>query len=224
MPVLLALVAIGLGYLLGSIPFGIIVGRQYGVDVRKTGSGKTGATNMLRSAGLVPALLVALGDVLKGAIPVLLARYVIASPHALGAQHVTWSAWITGLTGLAAVAGHNYPIYVGFKGGRGVATTAGIALALAFPATVIAMPFFFLPIILTRYVSLGSMIGACSLPLAEFILYKAGVVSPLDGPALTVTLAIAAIAIVVSHRDNIERLRTGTERKLGEKAKPSPAR
>ncbi len=222
MLVLHFIIAILVGYLLGSIPSGLIIGRYAGVDVRRTGSGKTGATNVLRSAGWKAGLIVATADALKGAIPVLLVQ------HALGVNvNPTAAGWMAACAGLAAIAGHNYPLYVGFKGGRGVATTGGMALALALPPTLLALLFFIIPIVVTRYVSLGSMIGATTLPF----LYLAYAKATQPGHALTglnlayfMALLIAAIAIDVSHHDNVQRILNGTERKLGERAQPLPAK
>ncbi len=216
------LAVIIIGYLLGSIPSGLLVGQRAGVDVRRIGSGKTGATNVLRSVGLGAALLVAVLDVAKGAIPVLIARLILATPSSFGA-YANLAPWAAALAGLAAIAGHNYPIYVNFKGGRGVATTGGVALALAFPAALVAIVFFVVPIAITRYVSLGSMIGAIAVAFAELVFIKLGVVSGSDGWPTFFALLIAAIVIVVSHRDNIQRIFSGTERKLGEKASPTPS-
>lgn len=212
------LILIAFGYLLGSIPSGVIAGKITGVDIRKMGSGKTGATNVLRSAGIGAALIVAVGDVLKGLIPVLLGLYGFTSSQALGA-FAAWSPWLACLAGLAAMMGHNYPVFAGFQGGRGVATTAGISFGFSWLATLLAAIFFFLPIMKTKYVSLGSMIGAVSLPLIEIIL-SAFHLTGKEAPAATVAMTIAALYIVFSHRDNINRIRSGTERRLGEKAKP----
>jgi glycerol-3-phosphate acyltransferase PlsY len=211
------IIAILVGYLLGSIPSGMIVGRAFGVNVRQLGSGKTGATNVLRSAGWKAGLIVALADVLKGVIAVLLAQHLFArglSP--------TQTAWMAALAGLAAIAGHMYPVYVGFKGGRGVATAGGMGLALAPPATLLALVCLIIPVAITRYMSLGSMIAATLLPF----IYLGGSAAVEHGHltegnwAIFLALLVAGIIIVASHRDNIQRLLNGTERRLGEKAKP----
>ncbi len=217
-----SLAIIIIGYLLGSIPFGLIIGRAAGVDVRSTGSGKTGATNVLRSAGIGPGLAAVVCDALKGAVPVLLAWHLFAPPSLFGAGHQWVAQLIEAAAGLAAVAGHNWPIYVGFRGGRGVAATGGMALALALPVALIALVFFIVPIVLTRYVSLGSIIGGLSLAVVDLVMVAAG--WNLAGSYATfVALLIAGVAIVVAHHDNIQRLLSGTERKLGEKATPTPA-
>lgn len=225
MLILRAVVAIAVGYLLGSIPSGLLIGRSLGIDVRATGSGKTGATNVLRSAGWAAGVAVMLADILKSVIAILLAQHFFAPFPPFSA---VGSAWVAALTGLAAIAGHNYPIYVGFKGGRGVATTGAMMLALAWPVALVAIIFFIIPIIYTRYVSLGSMIGAMSAPFL-FLLY-AKVILAHGGrlPAYTwpdfFAFLIAGLAVVISHRDNIQRIREGNERRLGERATPAAAR
>lgn len=213
-----ALFAILVGYLVGSIPTGLIVGQAFGVNVRSMGSGKTGATNVLRSAGWKAGLIVAFCDTLKGALPVILAYRVYATPQQVGNN---WAVWIEAASGLAAIIGHNYPIYVGFKGGRGVATTAGMALALALPATLITVPFFFGVIALTRYVSIGSMLGSVMIPLIGLIFLLFRQDQLVSGRAGVLALAIASATIFITHRDNIHRLLSGTERKLGERARPT---
>ncbi len=213
-----AAIAIILGYLMGSFPTGVLVGRYVGVDVRSVGSGKTGATNVLRSAGWRAGLIVAVIDTLKGALPVLLAEHLYATTTQVGSA----ATWIAALSGLAAIIGHNYPIFAGFRGGRGVATTGGIALALTFPATLIAAIFFFAIVAYTRYVSLGSMLGSVFIAVFALLFLITGhgnLVSGLPGVLLVI---VASVTIIYSHRDNIQRLRSGTERKLGEHATPTP--
>ena len=214
------ILAMVIGYLLGSIPSGIIVGSFLGIDVRQSGSGKTGATNVLRSAGWKAGLIVVVADALKGALPVLLAQHVIGR-----GIDPTATAWMATFAGLAAVLGHTYPIYVGFKGGRGVATTGGMALALNLPAALLALVVFILPVVITRYVSLGSIVGASLLPF----IYLGGVAilnHTVSGAtwATFVALLAAAITIDLLHRDNIERIMNGTERRLGEKTKTVAAK
>ncbi|MFI5272948.1 MAG: glycerol-3-phosphate 1-O-acyltransferase PlsY [Ktedonobacterales bacterium] len=202
------------GYLLGSLPSGVLVGRLFGnVDVRTQGSGKTGATNVLRTLGKGPALLVALLDVAKGAGAVLLARFVIfpaAGPHvALDMQNL--SAVAQALAGLAALLGHNYSLFIHFSGGRGVATGAGALLAMTPLAMLVGIVAMIVPIALTRYVSLGSIVAAAVAGLTALLLTLTG-----HGlwPQAVFALAGASF-IILSHRDNIGRLLHGTERKLG---------
>lgn len=210
--------AMVIGYVIGSFPSGVVVGRAAGVDVRQMGSGKTGATNVQRSAGWGAGAVVAVADILKGVLAVFLAQHVFApSSHV----DVTAAGWMAVLAGLCAVLGHNYSIFAGFKGGRGVATTGGMALALALVPALLTLPIFVLPILLTRYVSLGSIIGVTALPFMSLLIARLshGALTTVD-IANFLALLVAAAAIDFSHHDNIMRLRNGTERRLGEKAKP----
>lgn len=189
------------GYLLGSIPFGLILGRLLkGVDIREYGSGKTGMTNSLRTLGLGPALAVLLADILKGALLVIIARLV------------TGDARIHVVAALAAIAGHDWPVYAGFRGGRGVSTTTGATLALMPPVGLL------LPIVgglllwRFRYVSLMSVAGAAfGMVLVIALAYDERVPG-----AYAVFAVVAGSLIIILHRDNISRLLAGTEPKLGQ--------
>lgn len=190
-----------LGLLAGSIPFGYLAGRtMQGIDLRTVGSGGTGATNVLRTLGTRASATVLVLDFLKGLLPVLAARW-------LGLD--TW--WIAAVA-VATVVGHCWSPFIGFKGGKGVATGGAAAIAL-FPPVLIVVPVVLLIIWRTRYVSLGSLSGAV---LA--VMLAAGFAAAGQIPWATV-VAIAAIAaiIVFRHRENIVRLRSGNERKLGQK-------
>jgi glycerol-3-phosphate acyltransferase PlsY len=208
-------------YLIGSIPSGVIVSRIFkGSDPRSLGSGKTGATNVLRSLGKGPAAIVVVSDFLKGAVAVLLARFVFFGVMAhVGYSAATWDtlrASAEALAALGALMGHNYSLYIGFKGGRGVLTGLG-AMSMLSP---IAMLFGIIagvaPIALTRYVSLGSVMGALMSSLIEIYL----TITRVDSLPHCIFIVLAGVIIIVSHKDNIDRLRAGNERKLGEKATP----
>ena len=204
------------GYLLGSLPSGVLVGAIFGnVDVRTKGSGKTGATNVMRTLGLGPALMVALLDIAKGAGAVLLARFVIfpVGPHAtLEMQNL--SALAQAIAGMAALLGHNYSLFIHFTGGRGVATGAGALAAMAPVAALAGLVAMVIPIAVTRYVSLGSVIGCAVAGVATLVLTLTG-----HGLWPEAAFGLAASGfIILSHRDNIERLLQGTERKLGQPA------
>ena len=187
-----------LGYLLGSIPSGWLAGRWLkGIDLRELGSGSTGATNVLRQVGKGPALVVFLIDVGKGAAAVLLAR-------ALGLGD-----WIQVLAGLTALAGHIWPVWLGFKGGKAVATGLGLFLGLAWPVGLASFGVFLAVFSLSRYVSLASVLAAISLPL----LMAAGT----DSNANLVVALVAMLLVLWRHRSNIQRLLNGTEPKLGQK-------
>jgi glycerol-3-phosphate acyltransferase PlsY len=196
---LFPLVAIA-SYLVGSIPFGLIVGRRVrGIDIRDYGSGKTGFTNSLRTLGTGPSLLVFGGDLLKGVLPVLVARWL--SPHAS----------LQVVAALASVVGHDWPVYAGFKGGRGVATSFGATAAMMPPVAVFLLLFGGALVYVYRYVSLTSVVGTPTGAALIWILVAAGRVPPAYG----VWGAVAAILILALHSENIRRLRRGTEPKLG---------
>jgi glycerol-3-phosphate acyltransferase PlsY len=211
------------GYLLGSVPSGVLVGRAFGnVDPRAYGSGKTGATNVLRTLGPGAAALVVVGDILKGALAVLLARFIFFGAlvpfpiHLAGASHhllATYQPWAESLAGLAAILGHTYSVFINFTGGRGVLTGAGVVLVLTPLAFLVGLIGAVVPIALTRYVSLGSILGAITLTATELVLVLLRL-API--PYFLFTLLGAAYVIAL-HRDNIERLFKGTERKLGER-------
>ena len=187
-----------LGYLLGSLPSGWLAGRWLkNIDIRELGSGSTGATNVLRQVGKGPALVVFLIDVGKGAAAVLIAR-------ALGLGD-----WIQVLAGLSALAGHIWPVWLGFKGGKAVATGLGMFLGLAWPVGLASFGVFLAVFSLSRYVSLASVLAAISLPL----LMAAGT----DSNANLVVALVAMLLVLWRHRSNIKRLINGTEPKLSQK-------
>ena len=185
-------------YLLGSIPFSYLVARQRGVDVRTVGSGNVGATNVMRSVGKGAGLVAFVLDAAKGAVAAL-----IAQRSGLGTT-------VASLAAVSAIVGHMYPVWLGFKGGKGVATGAGAFLPLAPLATGVALVVFAVTLAVTRYVSLGSMLGAISLAAA----------AALGGAPTPVWVAAASMAllIVAKHRANIERLLAGTESRIGRRA------
>ncbi len=196
------------GYLLGGIPTGMIVGRARGVDLTRTGSGSTGATNVLRTLGLAAAAVVFLGDLLKGAAAVLVARVIAGD-----------AAWPQVAAATAAVIGHSYSPFIGFRGGRGVVTGMG-GLVLIWPlAALCALILGGVAIIATRYVSLGSLTGTLVAGAVGISIVLFANQSPAYlAPAYLLYALVVPLFIVVSHRGNIARLLSGTERKLGEKA------
>jgi glycerol-3-phosphate acyltransferase PlsY len=198
-----ALLVLG-AYAAGSVPWGVVLGRRLaGVDVRSYGSGATGATNALRVLGpRISAAVFAL-DFLKGAVPVALGR-------ALG---VDW--WAIGLAGIAAVAGHCWSPYIGFRGGKGMATGGGAAVAMFPWLVLVALPMLAV-VALTRYVSLASLTATATGPA---IALTAAVLGLLAWQPALATTVIAGI-IVYKHRGNIERLLARTERRIGESANP----
>jgi len=202
------------GYLLGSIPFGVLAGRFFGDrDPRAFGSGKTGATNVLRTLGKGPAAFVVAGDVAKGAAAVLLARFVFFGGHA----DPTLQATAEAVAGFCAILGHNYSALIGFKGGRGVLTGAGAMIVMTPFTFLIGLICAIVPIAITRYVSLGSILGASSSIIVELIL----LLTRHDSLPHFIFILVGGLVIIISHRDNIERLLHGTERKLGQPAHPA---
>jgi glycerol-3-phosphate acyltransferase PlsY len=186
-------------YLFGSIPTGYLLVRGRGRrDVRELGSGSTGATNVLRVQGWKAALPVAVVDVLKGFLPAFLALRWLDDPV------------FAALCGLLAVVGHCYPFSIGFRGGKGVATSLGAYAAIAFVPCLASVGLFFIVTAATRFVSLGSMLASIAFPV--LVLATGG-----SGGVAAVSLAIAVL-IVLRHRGNIVRLLAGTERKLGRSA------
>jgi glycerol-3-phosphate acyltransferase PlsY len=197
-----------LAYLIGAIPFGMLAGRLAGgVDLRRHGSQRTGATNALRTLGLRWAAAVLLLDVGKGVAAALLARALYQAGPAGSPD------WVMAACGVAAVIGHNWSLFIGFSGGRGVATSAGGLLAIS-PLTLAAvLPLVALVVWRTRFVSLGSLLAASAAPLITAGLAATAVVG---WSAVGYALA-TGVLIVVSHGDNLARLRSGTERRIGER-------
>lgn len=186
-------------YLSGSISSAVWYGRLlHGVDIRKHGSGNAGATNSLRVLGKTAGIVVLIIDFLKGLLPVLLAKYLnFPEPIVL-------------LAGFVAVLGHLLPVFANFKGGKGVATSMGVVVATMPLAALICFAVFFITVLLTKYVSLGSILGALSFPVSVLIFTE-------DSPYLLIFSVILALLLTFTHRKNIERLLAGIESKLGNK-------
>jgi len=201
--VLLAL----LGYLVGAIPFGLLIGRLAGgVDLRQHGSGRTGATNALRTLGTPAAVVVFALDAAKGLVAVLLVGWLYeAGPPGS-------PPWVAAGVGIAAIGGHIRSVFISFRGGRGVATFAGGMLAIAPLVVAVVLPVVAVIVWQTRYVSLGSLTGALLAPVAAAMLIPLGQSTP-----AAVALGVGGAALVtVAHADNIARLRAGTERRIGQ--------
>ena len=187
-------------YLIGAVPIGWLVARAFGVsDIRRHGSGTIGATNVLRTLGRLPAIVTLLGDVLKGYVAVALAaHFTQGDPVAVA------------LATVAAVVGNCWSVFLGFRGGKGVATGLGALLRLVPWATLAALPVFVAVVATSRFVSLGSLLGALCVPLGAALL---------GYPRASVIAAVAVALIVVGrHHANIARLRAGTESRLGQKS------
>jgi len=181
-------------YLLGSVPTGLLLARSMGVNIRETGSGNIGATNVYRTMGRKVGILTLIGDCLKGLIPVLVAKSLALPP-----------VWIAAI-GLAAFLGHVYTVFLGFKGGKGVATALGVFLGTSWLAVLFGVVIFAVVLYKWRYVSLASITAAALIPVLVWLVQ--------GGPELIVmSLAIAAL-VIFRHHENIARLRAGTESKF----------
>ena len=211
-----------LGYLLGSINTSIIVSRMRGSDIRQHGSGNAGLTNMLRTFGGRAAVITLLGDVLKGVLAVVAAKYLsivlclvlkIEVPNP-----VAFSVLLKCASGLGCVLGHNFPVYFRFKGGKGVLTGATVMGMIDWRLMVTALVIFVIVCVLTRYVSLSSIFGSCAVIIMSFVLYFKKLTA-LDGISVVAFSVIVGGMTVIRHSGNIKRLISGTERKLGEKKK-----
>jgi glycerol-3-phosphate acyltransferase PlsY len=189
------MVPIVAAYCLGSIPFALLLAKRWGTDLRGVGSGNLGATNVARASGIRAGLIVAFLDAGKGAASVILAARLSQNPSA------------PAIAGFAAVVGHVYPVWLRFRGGKGVATACGVFAVLTPLAVPPALAVFIAAVWLTRYVSAGSVLASLVLPTAA---YATG------SPAPAVIAAVASGALIIfRHRSNLARLRTGTERRLG---------
>jgi len=198
-PLLVVIIA----YLLGSIPFGyLIVRRKLGDDIRQTGSGGTGATNVSRRAGKTAGIITLVLDALKGSLAVLLAMGLSPDVH-----------WIIAAAAIAAIIGHMFPVWLGFRGGKGVATGVGVFLILAPIALLCAGIVFLGVVLLTRYVSLGSITAAVTIPF--FVWLQSVFVAPAaELKWLLIAAILGALLIVFAHRGNIGRLARGTESRI----------
>ena len=186
------------GYLLGAVPVGYLVGRAFGVDVRRVGSGNIGTANVLRAAGKWAAVVTLLGDMLKGFVPVVLARALVGSE------------WLHAAVALAAVAGHCWPVFLRFKGGKAVATGAGTSIGLAPVVGLGLFAFWWAVVLLSRYTSLGAIAVMIVSPFAFALTGQ-----PLPYVIYT---GVGGTLVLYRHRENARALLAGTERKVGQKA------
>lgn len=196
-----------LSYLLGSIPTGYLVAKAMGVDIRSVGSGNIGATNVFRILGKAPGIFVLTADAVKGALAVVATPLVVGDPPCHCHDHELVQAQV--FAGICAILGHNYTCWLRFKGGKGIATTAGVFAALAPAAFGIALATWLVVFAVSRYVSLASIVAAVALPLAVWLTGNGGLL-------IGVSAALGALAIY-KHKANIERLRAGTENRIGAK-------
>ena len=217
------LAAVVVGYLLGSIPSGTLIGKRVAkVDVRQYGSGKTGATNVLRTAGRKAAAMVIVLDILKGVLAVVFAGLIVSRDYLVVGDFGLGVITAQCLAALAAMAGHNWSVFLRFRGGRGVATFFGGLIALCPVVALFGGEVIIIGVGLSRFASLGSIAGAVG---AYTILVPLTILNGFPIEYLVYAL-IGTVAIIVMHRDNIVRLISGRERKLGEAAEtiaPSPS-
>jgi glycerol-3-phosphate acyltransferase PlsY len=189
------------GYLIGSIPFGLLVGRwQRGIDIRRYGSGSTGATNVLRTLGWQASAAVFVADLLKAILPVVLARVL------------TGSAWVESATGVAVIAGHCWPVYTGFTGGRGATSSLGALLVIQPIVALASFGVFLVVLATTRFASLGSLAGVGFGGVTMAILVATHRVPPGD---IIFTIG-SPLLVYIRHHENMRRLLAGTERKIGQ--------
>jgi len=194
-------------YLVGSLPFGVIVGRAWrGVDVRQYGSGNIGASNVLRVLGPGPAAMVFVGDGLKGFVPVAVAHALLISRWKMQQQQV--DLWLLAFA-LAPIVGHSFSVFLRFSGGRAVTTTCGALFAMAWPAAAIGLGIWAILVATTRYISVASMVAAASVPIYMAVAGK-------RWEWLVFWSAVAAL-VILRHLPNMKRLLAGTETKIGEK-------
>jgi len=204
-----------LGYLLGSIPFGVLISKRSArVDVTQYGSGKIGATNVLRTAGKKAAMAVVTLDVLKGALAVVFAGLIVSRSYLVVGDFGLGVLVAQCLAALAAIVGHNWSVFLKFRGGRGVATFFGGLIALCPPAALFGGEIFIIGTGLTKFASVGSIAGAVG---TYTILVPLTIMNGFPIEYLVYAL-IGTIIIIFMHRDNIARLISGKERKLGDKA------
>lgn len=183
-------------FIIGSIPFGIIIARLRGVDLKKVGSGNIGATNVLRSLGKGPAIFTLLGDILKGSIVVAFARYM------------NMNIFSQGLIGLSSIIGHNFSIFLGFKGGKGVATSFGVLFIYSPLVGLLTAIIWLLVVIASRYSSLGALISFALLPFNMYFF---------DSKEKIPISLLITLFVFFRHTDNIKRLIEGKERKIGQR-------
>jgi glycerol-3-phosphate acyltransferase PlsY len=193
------IILLAAAFVIGSIPFGIITAKAKGIDLKKVGSGNIGATNVLRSLGKWPAIITLLGDILKGTLAVAIGKYSGVEPL------------FVGLIGLSAILGHNYSIFLGFRGGKGVATSIGVLLLYIPYGAAITLLVWILVVLVTKYSSLGAIVSFAVLPLSVFF------IDSQDKTKLFIAMLIS-VFIIVRHQANIKRLIKGSEPRIGQRA------
>ncbi|MFV0341995.1 MAG: glycerol-3-phosphate 1-O-acyltransferase PlsY [Anaerocolumna sp.] len=199
------LICLGLGYCFGCFSTSYVIGKANNIDIRKYGSGNAGTTNTLRTLGMKAGLITFLGDAIKAILPILMVYLIIFTDS----PDVRLFALYTGL---GVVMGHNYPCWLHFKGGKGIAATGGVMMAFDWRLGLLAILVFVVSVAITRYVSLGSLLISLMFPVWVLVFYPGNI------HMLIVSLVFTASAFI-KHRSNIKRLMSGTENKLGQKVK-----
>lgn len=193
-----AILIIAVSYLIGSIPFGVIIGRVFkGVDIRDSGSGNIGAANAIRTLGVVPGIIVLLLDIAKGFFAVYISTHLMPKEYVL---------LMNVAAGLTAIIGHNYSVFLKFKGGKGIATSFGVFLALSWQIALICLATYIIMVFITRYSSVGSLSGTLAMPVSMYLFHQ-----PVEYFWFSV---IAAIFAFYKHKENIKRLLKGEEAKM----------
>jgi glycerol-3-phosphate acyltransferase PlsY len=183
-------------FIIGSVPFGIIIAKSKGINLKKVGSGNIGATNVLRSLGKWPAVLTLLGDILKGTAAVAIGRYLGVGPV------------YEGLVGFSAILGHNFSIFLGFRGGKGVATSLGVLSFYSPQTALFTLIIWLVTVMITKYSSMGALVSFGFLPI-NILLF--------DNKGKLFVAFLITILIYIRHMDNIQRLIKGTERRIGQR-------
>jgi glycerol-3-phosphate acyltransferase PlsY len=198
------LICLIIGYGFGCFSTAYVIGKANNIDIRNYGSGNAGTTNALRTLGWKAGFLTFLGDALKAVIPVFIVRYVF--------KNDSYGALLPLYTGLGVVLGHNFPVWLNFKGGKGIAATAGVMFAFDLRLGVAAFILFIVIVAITRYVSLGSLLISVLFPVWVLILYPGNI-------HMLIVSLVFTVSAFIKHRSNIKRLLSGTENKIGQKVK-----
>ena len=210
--IIYVIITIIASYLIGAIPFGYLIGRMHGIDIRKVGSGNIGATNVTRAVGPKAGKICFFLDFLKGTLPTLVAQFLPNCP-----------VWLPLVAGMCALLGHTFPIYLKFKGVKGVSTAAGSAIALAPIPLLLAFAVWGIVFFTTRYVSLASILASVALPILAYLMKVLNVGSITAMSTYTIGFfSVIGVISIIRHKENIQRLLAGTENRFEKKSKVQP--